>query len=257
MFPGLLTVVCVLVCLILIPWVPIGASSPTVTVPAGIACGDVVRQQLEAWGARDEMRRISEGPTDVARYVWPTARIGVWLDLRLSRDGSLRLARVAPDRTTELVWSTECRASPKENAPVSGAQNPDAFHDADLEALLDAPHPVVVYVWSPHMPLSVDGVQQASTAVQRLGLQMVVLASPDSDRAYVNRVAQDAGLPDGAGRQVNSIELLFRDVLVHAPTVQLFVDGRAAGPAIPGYRNAAEYEYLWRRQLGQREKGTP
>lgn len=238
--------------------VPCGAMAVEVALPIGIACPDALRQRLATWQALDHMRRVPGRPSDVARYIWPTAKIGVWLDLRINQSGHVWLARVAPDRTTELTWSSECLATAQEI--VSRREHTvDArvFTDADLERLVTASQSVVVYVWSPHMPLSVEGVHEASVAARRLGLRLVPLADPHADRSYVDRVALQAGLPDGAARPVHSIELVFRDALVHAPSLLLFIDGRAAGPAIPGYRDAEGYEGALRHQLGMKGIDQP
>lgn len=242
----------------LLLWIPSGASATELALPEGIGCPDAIRQRLETWRALDQLRRVAGRPSDVARYVWPTARIGVWLDLRINKSGHIWLARVAPDRTTELTWSSDCLAEVRE-IPSHGERTADAraFTDADLERLVAASQSAVVYVWSPHMPLSVEGVHQASVAAQRLGVRLVPLADPRADPSYVNRVAREASLPNEAARPVHSIELAFRDMLVHAPSLMLFIDGRAAGPAIPGYRDADGYEKALRHQLEEKRRDQP
>ena len=123
------------------------------------------------------------------------------------------------------------------------------FTDAELERILATSRAVVVYVWSPHMPLSVDGVHQASMAAARLGVAFVAVADPNSDSSYAVRVALEAGLPAGAARPAHSSELASRDAFVHAPSLVLFVNGRPAGLAIRGYREAAAYEAALRPRL--------
>ena len=102
---------------------------------------------------------------DTARYVWPTARVGVWLDLRVRGERAVSLARVAPDRTIEMTWDMACRATIDELSATAARSTDDHFFtDADLARQIATSRVVLVYLWSPHMPISVDGLQQAERA---------------------------------------------------------------------------------------------
>jgi hypothetical protein len=124
--------------------------------------------------------------------------------------------------------------------------DPD-FNDADLDRLLRTERRFVLYVWSPHMPLSVDGVHEAIRAGRALGVPVLPLLDPRADRTYAKSTAAAANLPSHALRVARSAELLRRDMFHHAPTVIAFADGRQAGPVRPGYFDAAGYEHLLRR----------
>ena len=241
---GVSTLISVVLCLV----TPVGAAR--FDLPAGIRCADAVRDHWEQWQPRDQMRRVAPQPPESARYLWPTPRLGVWLDLRVSADGEASLARVAPDRSTELTWDEACRVTVRERlSSIDGAGGADSVTDADLERHAARTRRFVVYLWSPHMPLSVDGVRHAYVAAARLGLDLYAVVDPRADRAYGEKVAREVGLPPGATRRAASVELTFRDLLVHAPSLLVYVDGRATGPAVPGYRDAAGYERVMREQL--------
>jgi hypothetical protein len=187
-------------------------------------------------------------PGETVRFAWPTDRIGIWLELRVNEVSGVSLARVTPGGTTELTWSANCRVTAR-GGVAPGGHHLARFTDADLERAVARAPKLLVYVWSPHMPLSIDGLQAVSVAARRLGLSLLPLAHPDADPSYVRSAALEAGVPTGATRPVHSIELAFREALVHAPSLLLYVDGRPAGPAVPGYRDAAGYERILRAQL--------
>lgn len=115
------------------------------------------------------------------------------------------------------------------------------FTDADLREAVDR-HPagVAVYLWSPHMPLSVDGYAELAAATEARGLGVVPLLFAESDLDFAGREATRAGMPDSALRTVASAELILRDAQLHAPSVLVF-KGRSASPVMPGYRNAEGY----------------
>jgi len=119
----------------------------------------------------------------------------------------------------------------------------EPFTDADLRASV-AVGPTVVYVWSPHMPLSVDGYAEISVATQALGLHLMPVLFVGGDAAFAASEAARVGIPTDGLREMASIELAFRDAQVHAPSVLLF-HGDRVSPVLPGYRDADGYrEFL-------------
>jgi hypothetical protein len=130
---------------------------------------------------------------------------------------------------------------------VPVALDDPAFTDADLDRLLRTEQRFVLYVWSPHMPLSVEGVHEAIRAGHALGIPVVPLLDPRADRTYARSAAAAASLPSHALRVARSAELIRREVFHHAPTVIAFAHGRQAGPVRPGYFDGAGYEHLLRR----------
>jgi len=118
----------------------------------------------------------------------------------------------------------------------------EGMSDDDVRAMLDAAPHGVVYLWSPHMPLSVDGYRTVSEVARRMGMSFTAVLDPMSDAAYAAAVAAEAGLPKSALRTFSSIELSFRQLNLHAPAVLVFSGGHFDGLAVPGYREAASFE---------------
>ena len=71
-----------------------------------------------------------------------------------------------------------------------------------------------------------------------------------ADRGFAEREARRVGIPDVGLREVTSVELIMRDLQVHAPSILVFRSGRVS-PVLPGYRNADGY----RRFVGSFLKG--
>jgi len=142
-----------------------------------------------------------------------------------------------------VSFDAQCRelsttAATRPGASPAGA----AFTDDDVRAMLDAAPQGVVYLWSPHMPLSVDGYRTVSDVAQRMGMSFTALRDPMSDAGYAAALAKEAGLPASALRTFTSIELSFRQLNLHAPAVLVFSGGHFDGLAVLGYREAAGFE---------------
>jgi len=114
------------------------------------------------------------------------------------------------------------------------------FTDRVLRARLARTGALVVYVWSPHMPLSVDGYGEVERAARALGLSVEPVLFAGADRAFAQRAAERAGIPDRGLREVASAELILRDAQVHAPSILVFAHGRVSS-VLPGYRSADGY----------------
>ncbi len=107
----------------------------------------------------------------------------------------------------------------------------------------------VIYVWSPHMPLSVDAFRHVASATEALGVALTVVVDPAGDPAYARAMARSAEMPVQAVRPFSSVELLFRNATVHAPSVLVYADRRILGLAIPGYRDATGYRTIIQQRL--------
>jgi hypothetical protein len=211
------------------------------------ACRADVERQLRAWQHRPPPR--TQPPTLDGATVrhWPTDRLGTWVVERSSTVDTT-LTRIAPDEALEVTWTSDCipRETRRPRPPIAAPR----FSDDDLRRLLDASPAGVIYLWSPHMPLSVDGVAQARAAAKARTLEVTVLLDPQSNRDFAARVAAERGLPADALRAADSVELTFRDVLVHAPSLQAYAHGQLRGSPFPGYHTADEYGGFVDRVLG-------
>ena len=204
----------------------------------GGRCQTAVDQQLRQWGVLAPPRQ-QPGTADggMVRH-WPTAVLGTWV-VELGQTGSMILVRTEPARTTRVAWSAQCVAS------VTTSDRPrlptPRFDDDDLRRLVAANDRGVIYLWSPHMPLSVDGFRSVRAAAEARGLVVQVVLDPAADRAFAAASLTAAGLPLSALRMADSVELLFHDVTLHAPSIQVYGGGAMRGSAFPGYHSAEEY----------------
>lgn len=212
---------------------PLEGASPL----AGVVCDDAAHRTIDAWGAGGDYLPGPPGPGASATYRFPTGRIGSWVVATRLNDGGVALTRVEPDGSTRRTFGADCGHVDHTEAR-SGT---GGFTDAMLaEATASAGAGLVVYAWSPHMPLSVDGWTEISRAAATLGLDALPVLIAHADRPFAAREARRVGIPDAGLLEINSVELVMRDLQVHAPAILVF-GGDRVSPVLPGYRNADGY----------------
>jgi len=124
------------------------------------------------------------------------------------------------------------------------AEESDWVTDEKVRAILERGSPGVFYAWSPHMPLSVDGLHEILTAGERLDLVVIPVLSSHANIAYARDRIDGLDLPESVLRRGQSTELIGRDLFVHAPAILVFDGGGFVSPVLPGFRYAADYEAL-------------
>src|SRR4051812_36018540 len=85
------------------------------------------------------------------------------------------------------------------------------FTNADLHRLGDS----LVYSWSPHMNLSVRGLDEALERERHGGPRVVALLDPGANRALAKKIAKEHGWPDTALRTEAASELAEMGIRVH------------------------------------------
>lgn len=121
------------------------------------------------------------------------------------------------------------------------------FTDTDLRRLERKSSQVLLYSWSPHMNLSVRGLDQALEAARHGGARVVAVLDPGCNRELAASVARDHGWSEEVLRIDESRELIDRGFRVHFPSYLFVSKGMIRGSVIPGYKTAAELEWFRRK----------
>ena len=214
-------------------------------------CPDAVADKLRAWRATREVLRAPGGPAGGAVYRVATEEIGVWLTVHQPRGlDVVSVFRTSGEGTVRLDFGTTCEPEP---IPVFEPAEPaaNAFTDDELKDRLAADDRLVVYLWSPHLPLSVEGYHEIRDASDGLGVPFVALVDAGAETGFVDRLAEAEGIPAESRRPMASVELLFRDLAVHTPSVIVFANGQVSAP-LPGYRSRDAYRAHLEAVLGER-----
>jgi hypothetical protein len=221
-------------------------ADPHRTLLASTRCADAALRQLDAWDARPAASLPDPpGPTGYRGLRIPTSRLGVWLRLLAAPGGDILIERITEDAAESLDFDARCAARTTMSRITAGLPSDADVHpfrepwrDASLADRLAVGDTGIILVWSPHMPLSVDQYAILRSAATDLGLAFVPMLDPVADAGYAERIAAERGLRIEALRPLRGIELAFRGMTTHTPSVQLFSGGRLVGPVLFGYRGA-------------------
>jgi hypothetical protein len=205
---------------------------------AGARCQATIRGQLEDWDGQLEAAIVEPAmPTGLRSVRLPTGAVGIWLRVTEERPGELFVERITATRLERLHFGEGCGAS--ESAVALPPVAVHAFSDSDLITRVARTDRGVFLLWSPNMPLSVDQHAVLAEVARDLGLVVVPILDPAADRDYANRVARERGLAPEATRPPSGVELAFRGMATHTPSLQVFTGGTLVGPVLYGYRSAA------------------
>ncbi len=219
---------------------------------AGAACAEAANEVLSEWRSTNEFLTTAGSTDAVSVLRSPTTETGVWVVVRMAEGRIQRLARVSADIEIEAAIDERCRIRTsvrKKHVTTDGL-----LTDNEVEAILADRHAGVFYAWSPHMPLSVDGLHEIFTAGERLDILVTPVLSSHANIGYARDRTAGLNLPDTVFRSSHSIELEMRDFNVHAPAILVFQGGRFVSPVIPGFRYAEDYEALIGRFLQSGEQ---
>jgi hypothetical protein len=213
-----------------------------------VRCADAVAARLAAWEASGESFEDVGPMPGTQTWRLSTRQFGVWVVAHVDQHHHAMLERVDSREVHRVVFHHSC-ASETMRADRPDEPAGSAWADRDLGTLLQETGTGLLFVWSPHMPLSVDAYHHAARAAAAEGIAMTVLLHPDADAEYARVTASFGRLPAAALRSFRSIELSMRNATIHAPSVFIYRDGRLSGLALPGYRNEASYRVLIRSRL--------
>lgn len=212
-------------------------------------CATVVQALENDWQVTGEWRALAPWP--VAREATPTTRIGVWVERSHPDNGTVEYRRVSASETTVATLDADgcLHAMAEHHRTFNDDALRDAFTDTTLDSLLQVNTRGMVYVWSPRMPLSVNGLAEARAAAGRLGIAFTaVLAEDDRDAATTPGATQDDQ------RRLESLELVYRNSTIHYPTALFYADGHIIDGVYPGYKNRDTYvQYALRQFAGARD----
>ena len=139
-------------------------------------CFVAIERRLESWGATDEILKGPSGPLGGDVYRIATKKTGVWVTLHLARpEATASLFLTDSDGSTRLDFGATCSPAPMRISAARPSSSEHAFTDADLRALLESSAPLVVFLWSPHLPLSADGYREIEAATTALDLRLAAV----------------------------------------------------------------------------------
>lgn len=245
-----------------------GAALAAMSAHAGLAdevllkeipCAEQVFRALGQWEPAETWSKGkgSEPGSQVVRA--KTAKKGVELKVTITRDREVRLARDTKTETTEIrIQPTDCRA--EVGVQAKNLKLPkNSFTDQDLDRFLANGRKnnrlQFIYIWSPHMNLSVSGLKEAEKVARDMKAELLVLLDPKADLDAAKAVAKRHGIKQRTALdRALSSRLFALDQRLHYPVYFVAHAGAVVGSPRWGQDFAAEMKTWVTRGLASQKK---
>ena len=216
----------------------------TEQILSAVKCASQVKAVLSEWKSQNDWHPQVDTVDGQRSFVSPTAKIGLWVELRIATDNRAEAIRVSPEVITQVAWTDE-NCTPalgviRSNGSLKKAKN--VFTDADLETFIKANPNSLIYSWSPHMPYSIDGLIEIQTAAKQLKMKVMTVLDPRAELAFAEQeAARMKSRVPASLHKMESVELIYRNMTLHYPSVLIVSKGKITGPMLPGLMPADDY----------------
>ena len=133
--------------------------------------------------------------------------------------------------------------------PTAPAKFDDAALRARLTASAEEKSKLLIYTWSPQMPLSVKGLAELMETKGKRDYRVLVLLDDGANTKVAAKVAKDHKWPAAVLERNESLELRKQGSRLHYPSYVFVKDGKYVGALLPGYRNHEELADLAARKF--------
>ncbi len=197
------------------------------------------------WHGLEEWRPVISRDAHVSTLRSPTDTVGVWVEKALVADQVVEVTRISATELTRVNFGEKCKPTERKIPLIPEPEPEHAFTDEKLAAEVASGKPGVVYVWSPHMQISILGLVEALSAGKNAKVRVIPVLSRDSDVSYaleakaVHQLELDPILVN------HSLELSMRSIEQHLPSMILYKNRAIINTPFRGYEDRETYEKLF------------
>ncbi len=213
-------------------------------------CAKQASQVLTQWKVQDHWSRAVGHKPNEQIFRAPTQAVGKWVEVAFNgSDVALRLFNEKAVLTTTFdkhCQSTAGLAAHKVKSSLSEKQRTyKVMHDQEIANLLEQKKSGVIFLWSPHKQISVEGLKQILQAGKDTKVPVYPVVDSDSDPKAVDRVVKELKLAKKDIYFLDSFDLQYRGFRLHHPSLIVFNDGKFTSQVRRGYEDAFVYkDYL-------------
>lgn len=218
----------------------------------GLPCAQEALSVVKAWQGQEPWTRALASRPGESVYRAPTQTLGKWIEL--SRDASeIKLKLFSGTQILQFSLGAECRGE----ARLVARKAKDRFgkarsfygfkimRDPELAALLGEQKPGILFLWTPHKPISISGLEQILAAAKELKIPVYPVVEPNSAPSAVTRELKRLKIAKANVYYLDSFDLQYRGFRLHFPSLIVFNQGRFTSQVRRGYEDAYVYvDYL-------------
>jgi len=215
------------------------------------ACKKEVQEFLVHWEVAKNATWSKQASTGkVVSWKAHGKNLGEWITLQATPKSVTTLVHLLPDQKVEQVTFNQTDCSVKKVSGRLPAQvEPNVgkkadFTDEDLQKILTANKNGLIYIWSPHMTLSVKGIADIKKAAAAVGMPVDLVMDPIADETRAQEILKELDLPATAILRMHSNELGGHSVTLHYPALMVYKAGVLCSTVQRGWRDSDDYRKI-------------
>lgn len=182
-------------------------------------------------------------------YSHATSVVAEWIIVEKTFEGAESITLTSGEKKTRYDYKPDSGCSPSINITqlkkaTRGLGSLEWLDDKALQDLLKKKPDGVLFIWSPHMKLSLISIAELRRAADGMGLPVTFAMDPIADQKKAKQQAEKYKIGDGSLRRVDSVELSMRNVLLHFPTLLVTRNGKICEKVQRGYRKADRFQAI-------------
>lgn len=212
-------------------------------------CAKDIRSLATEWKATNQWTQEMQGGLASHFYQTPTDKVGEWVVAKKIPQGAV-VSKIGQGGRIEVSFEGgNCKKVVK-SYPHS-APKPGHKDDKDIDAFVTKNKEGAIYVWSPRMGLSQQGIMEIKKASENLKLPLLVLL--DKEVSEVEHKKLKKALGNVVTERVDSLDFRMRNVGQHFPAIMVFKDSKILPGVKYGFEKSDGYKSDLVRMLGRSE----
>jgi len=180
-------------------------------------------------------------------YMAPTSRVGRWMILDKTPSHDVLVLETPYERTVVRYEHSNCQPSMAQMHLNHSATK--GFTDQSLAKVLQDNAKGLLYSWSPGMGYSVEGIKAIREVADEMKLPLTLLLDPKANLVEAKNALNKAGIKNVELLTNQSMDLRFRNTLMHFPNLVMYRDQKIIDEFVPGLMSGKQYSAVVKRYL--------
>ena len=212
-------------------------------------CAKDIKSLASEWKASNEWSEELQGGLASHFYKSPADKVGEWVVAKKISKGAV-VSKIGQGGRIEVSFEGRNCKKVVKSYPHS-APAPGHKVDKDINEFVTKNKEGAIYVWSPRMGLSQNGITEIKKASKNLELPLLVLL--DKDVSEVEHKKLRKALGNIVTERVDSLDFRMRNVGQHFPALMVFKDSKILPEVKYGFEKSDGYKSDLVRMLGRSE----
>jgi hypothetical protein len=210
-------------------------------------CKDKMNSLIQKWeGSNDWRGHISKMGTISLKM--KTQKFAHWI-IANKENNKEEISLMNPKRVMKVVFNSDCnpKTSSYEHNQYSNSSGMD---DKRLLDLFVSNQKGIIVMWSPGMQHSFNAIKRLQKISKERKIPITFVMDPFANSESARKSLKKHGISIGKIQKLSSLELSFRDAMMHYPSFFVYKNGQIISNVIPGVMTSKIYKKTLNFYLG-------